>query len=79
MKNILNDKSKFQEVYIDHDKTLNDLIHMKNRVTDVPKNLRHKKEITIEKYYLIPSQMTFHLLDIFHLPLLDQHTNLQSS
>ena len=55
MKNILNDKSKFQEVYIDHDKILNDLIHMKNRVTDVLKNLRHKKEITIEKYYLIPS------------------------
>ena len=55
MKNILNDKSKFQEAYIDHDKILNDLIHMKNKVTDVLKNLRHKKEITIEKYYLIPS------------------------
>ena len=44
MKNILNDSSKFHKVYIDHDKILNHLIHMKNRVTDVLKNLRDKKE-----------------------------------
>ena len=43
MKNILNDKSKFQKVYIDHDKILNHLIHMENRVTDVLKNLRDKR------------------------------------
>ena len=42
MKNILNDKSKFQKVYIDHDKILNDLINMENRVADVLKNLRDK-------------------------------------
>ena len=43
MKNILIDKSKFQKVYIDHDKILNNLIHMENRLTDVLKNLRDKK------------------------------------
>ena len=50
MKNILNEKSKFQKVYIVHDKVLNHLIHMENRVTDVHKNLRDKKEISIEQY-----------------------------
>ena len=50
MKNILKDKSKFQKVYIDHDKILNHLIHMENRVTDVLKNLRDKKEISFEQY-----------------------------
>ena len=50
MKKILNDKLKFQKVYIDHDKILNPLIHMENRVTDVLKNLRGKKEISIEHY-----------------------------
>ena len=34
MRNILNDSSKFHKVYIDHDKILNHLIHMENRVTD---------------------------------------------
>ena len=48
MKNILNGKSKFQKVYIDHDKILNHLIHMENRVIDVLKNLRDKKEFSIE-------------------------------
>ena len=48
MKNILNDSSKFHKVYIDHDKILNHLIHMENRVTDVLKNLKDKKEISIE-------------------------------
>ena len=43
MKNILNDSSKFHKVYIDHDKILNHLIHMENRVTDVLQNLRDKK------------------------------------
>ena len=43
MKNILNDSSKFRKAYIDHDKILNHLIHMENRVTDVLKNLREKK------------------------------------
>ena len=50
MKNILNDSSKFHKVYIDHDKILNQLIHMENRVTDVLKNLRCKKEISSEQY-----------------------------
>ena len=49
MKNILNDKSKFQKVYIDHEKILNHLIHMEDRVADVLKNLRDKKEISIDK------------------------------
>ena len=43
MKNILNGSSKFHKVYIDHDKILNHLIHMENRVTDVLRNLRDKK------------------------------------
>ena len=50
MKQIRNDRLKFQKVYIDHYKILNHLIHMenRNRVTDVLKNLRDKKEISIE-------------------------------
>ena len=39
---------KFQKVYIDHDKILNHLIHMANRVTDVLKSLRDKRETSIE-------------------------------
>ena len=50
IKYILNDKSRFQKVYIDHEKILNNLIHMENRVTEVLKNLRDKKEISIEQY-----------------------------
>ena len=50
IKNILNENSKFQKVYIDHDKILNHLIYMENRVTNVLKFLRDKKEISIEKY-----------------------------
>ena len=50
MKNILNYGSKFHKVYIDHDKILNHLIYIENRVTDVLKNLRDKKEISIEQY-----------------------------
>ena len=49
MKNILNDRSKFQNVCIDRDKILNHLIHMKNRLTDFLKALRDKKEISIGK------------------------------
>ena len=45
MKNILHDSSKFHKFYIDHDKILNHLLHMENRVTDV---LRDKKEISSE-------------------------------
>ena len=44
MKNILNDSSKFHKIYIDHDKILNHLIHMKNQVTDVLKILETKKK-----------------------------------
>ena len=47
MKNILNDRSKFQNVCKDRDKILNHLIHMKNRLTDFLKALRDKKEISI--------------------------------
>ena len=50
MKNILNDNSKFYKVYLDHDKILNHLIQMENRVTDVLRNLRDKKEISSEQY-----------------------------
>ena len=50
MKNVLGDKSKFRKVYIDHDKILNHLIHMENRVADALKNLRDQKEISIEQY-----------------------------
>ena len=38
------------QVYINHGKTLNNLIHIENRVTDVLKNLRDKREISIEQY-----------------------------
>ena len=50
MKKILNDSSKFYKVHIGHDKILNYLIHMEERVTDVLKNLRDEKEISIEQY-----------------------------
>ena len=50
MKNILNDSSKFQKVHIEHDSILNHLIHMKNRVTHARKNLRDKKEVSVEPY-----------------------------
>ena len=50
MKNILNDSSKINKVYMDHDRILNHLIHMEKRVTDVLKNLRDKKEISGEHY-----------------------------
>ena len=49
MKNI-HDSSKFDKVYIDHDKILNHLLHMENRATDVLKNLRDKKEISSKQY-----------------------------
>ena len=50
MKNILNDKSEFQKVFIDPDKILNRLIHMENRITEVLKNLTDKREISNEQY-----------------------------
>ena len=50
MKNILNEKAKFQKVYIDHGKISNHLIHMGNRVSDLLKNLRDKIEVSIEQY-----------------------------
>ena len=50
MKNILDGKQKFQKVYIHHDKILNHLIHMENRVGDVLENLRDKNQISIEQY-----------------------------
>ena len=50
IKNILNDSSKFHKVYIDHDKILDHLIRMENRVIDVLKNLRDRKEISIDQY-----------------------------
>ena len=43
-------KLAITSIYIDHDEILNYLIHMENRVTDVVKNLRDKKEISIEQY-----------------------------
>ena len=70
---------------------------MENRVTDVLKNLRDKKEIFIEQYKdLSPSGSRpeikyglakvhkivtdgLPLLDLFCLPSVHQHTNLQSS
>ena len=50
MKNFLNDSSKFDKVYTDHEKILNHLIHMENRVTGVLKNLKDKKEISMAEY-----------------------------
>ena len=50
MKSILNDRLKFQNVYIKQEKVLNPLIHMEHRIADVLKNLRDKKEICNEKY-----------------------------
>ena len=44
MKDILNDSSKFYKVYIDHDKILDHLIHMENRVTDILKHLEETKK-----------------------------------
>ena len=50
MKNILNDSSKFHKIYIDYDKVLNHPIYMENRVTNVLKNFKDKKEICMEQY-----------------------------
>ena len=50
MKNILNEKAKFQKIYIDHGKISNHLIQMENRITHVLKHLRDKNEISIEQY-----------------------------
>ena len=44
MESILNGSSKFHKKYIDHDKILNHLIHIKNRVTNVLKNPGVKKK-----------------------------------
>ena len=50
MENILNDKSKIQKVYIGHNKILNHLLQMENRVADILKNVGNKNEISIEQY-----------------------------
>ena len=50
MKDILSDSSKFHKIYIVHDKILNHIIQMENRVTDVLKNRRDKKEISSQQY-----------------------------
>ena len=50
MKNILHDTSNFQKVYIDEGKILNHLSHLEKRVIDVLKNLKDKREISIEQY-----------------------------
>ena len=60
---------------------------MEKRVTDVLENLRDKKEISIEQYNdLSPSGSRpgimyglANLLDLFCVPSVHQHTNLQSS
>ena len=46
MKSILNDRSKLTDL----EKILNHLAHMKNRVTDVLKNLKEKIQISNEQY-----------------------------
>ena len=51
MKNIFNDRSKFEKVSIDQDKILNHVIAMEKRITDVFKNpIRKKREISHEQY-----------------------------
>ena len=50
IKSIQNDRLKFKKVYKDHDKTLNYLIHNKNRVIDALKNLRDKRDIFFDQY-----------------------------
>ena len=50
MKSILNNTSKLLKIYIDFEKILNHLIHMENRVRDVLKSLKVKKETSIEEY-----------------------------
>ena len=43
LKPILNDRSKFQKVYIDQNKVLNNPIHMENWMMNIIKKLRDKK------------------------------------
>ena len=51
MKNIFNDRSKFEKVSIDQDKILNHVIAMEKRITDVFKNpITKKREISHEQY-----------------------------
>ena len=47
---ILNDSSKFQKLSIDHNKVLNYIVHMENRIIDVLKKLKKKKIIYENKY-----------------------------
>ena len=91
MKNFLNNKKKFQKVYIYHNKILNHLIHIENRVIDVLKNLRDKKEVSIEQYKdlslsgsrpgITYGSAKVHQIvtSLFYLLSVHQHTNLQSS
>ena len=59
MKKTLNFRPKFQKICIDHDRTLNHVIHMENRAADAFKNLRDKEKL-IEQYKDLSSSGSRH-------------------
>ena len=50
MKVILSDRSKFQKLSIDQSETLNHIVHMENRITDILKKLKNQNIISEKKY-----------------------------
>ena len=50
MKNILNDRSKAEKIYVGRNKNLNNLIHVKNRITDAIRTFRNKTENRNDQY-----------------------------
>ena len=51
MKKIQSDTSKFQKLSIDKNKVLNHIVNMENRITEVPKKLKEKQQISEKKVH----------------------------
>ena len=51
MKKIQSDTSKFQKLSIDKNKVLNHIDNMENRITEVPKKLKEKQQISDKKVH----------------------------
>ena len=50
MKSILSDSSKFQKLSIDQNKVLNHIVHMKDRIIEVLKNVKRNNTISEKRY-----------------------------
>ena len=51
MKKIQSDTSIFQKLSIDKNKVLNHIVNMENRITEVPKKLKEKQQISEKKVH----------------------------